>query len=280
MELHGSSAIVTGAASGLGAATAAALAGAGVQVVGIDLAVGWEKAGMTAEPAAGDATSAEAQALRPVGGARGGVGSGVIPMAGDVTDPADVGRAIAAAHNTGAPLRMAVNCAGVAWAARLLGRKGVHELELFQRVVSINLVGSFNVLRLAAEAIAQGDPVDESGQRGLIVNTASVAAFDGQVGQIAYAASKGGIASMTLPAARDLAQQGIRVMAIAPGIMDTPMMASITDEFRAALSATVPFPARLGKPAEYAAMVLAIAGNDYLNGEVIRLDGALRMPPR
>jgi len=254
MQLTGSTAIVTGAASGLGAATATALVTAGVRVVGIDLAAGWRK---TPTP------------------------GGVIPVEADVTAEADVARAVATASGDGAaPLRLAVNCAGVAWASRILGRKGVHDLDLFRSVVGINLIGSFNVLRLAAEAIAANDPVDESGQRGLIVNTASVAAFDGQVGQIAYAASKGGIAAMTLPAARDLAQQGIRVMAIAPGIMDTPMMASITDEFRAALEATVPFPARLGSPAEYAALVLSIAANDYLNGEVIRLDGSLRMPPR
>jgi len=254
MQLTGSTAIVTGAASGLGAATATALVKAGVRVVGIDLAAGWRKA--------------------PTPG-------GVIPVEADVTAEADVARAVATASGDGAaPLRLAVNCAGVAWASRILGRKGVHDLDLFRSVVGINLIGSFNVLRLAAEAIAANDPVDESGQRGLIVNTASVAAFDGQVGQIAYAASKGGIAAMTLPAARDLAQQGIRVMAIAPGIMDTPMMASITDDFRAALEATVPFPARLGSPKEYAALVLSIAANDYLNGEVIRLDGSLRMPPR
>lgn len=253
MNISGSCAIVTGAASGLGAATAAALVSAGARVVGIDLAGGWEKA----EPS-----------------------NGVIPVTADVTSGEDVARAIAAARDTGLPLRLTVNCAGVAWASRILGRKGVHDLDLFTRVVGINLIGSFNVLRLAAEAIAQSDPVDTSGQRGLVVNTASVAAFDGQVGQIAYAASKGGIAAMTLPAARDLAQQGVRVMAIAPGIMDTPMMASITDEFRTQLEATVPFPARLGSPAEYAALVLSIAANDYLNGEVIRLDGSLRMPPR
>jgi NAD(P)-dependent dehydrogenase (short-subunit alcohol dehydrogenase family) len=181
------------------------------------------------------------------------------------------------------PLRLAVNCAGVAWASRILGRRGVHDLELFRNVVGINLVGTFNVLRLAAQAMAQTEPIADgtaAGQRGLIVNTASVAAFEGQVGQIAYAASKGGIASMTLPAARDLAQHGIRVMAIAPGIMDTPMMAAITEEFRLGLEATVPFPSRFGGPEEYAALVCSIAAQDYLNGEVIRLDGALRMPPR
>lgn len=230
-----------------------------MRVVGIDLGAGWDKAGVTVEDP-------------PPGG--------VIPVAGDVTNADDVTRAVAAAQGRDTPLRLAVNCAGVAWASRILGRKGVHDLDLFRNVVSINLVGTFNVLRLAAEAMAASEPLDAAGQRGLIVNTASVAAFDGQVGQAAYAASKGGIAALTLPAARDLAQHGIRVMAIAPGIMDTPMMASITDEFRAALEATVPFPARLGRPDEYAALVLSIAENDYLNGEVIRLDGSLRMPPR
>jgi NAD(P)-dependent dehydrogenase (short-subunit alcohol dehydrogenase family) len=156
----------------------------------------------------------------------------------------------------------------------------VHDLELFSRVISINLIGTFNVLRLAAEAIAATEPFDEQGARGLIVNTASVAAFDGQVGQIAYAASKGGVAAMTLPAARDLAQFGIRVMTVAPGILDTPMMAGVTEEFRTTLAANVPFPARFGTPDEYAGLVLSIAAQDYLNGETIRLDGALRMPPR
>ena len=254
MQINGISALVTGAASGLGAATAAALVAGGASVVGLDLAAGWERAG---DPP-----------------------SGVTAVAGDVREPAEVAAAVAAATDSGAPLRLAVNCAGIATPGRILSRRGVHELELFSRVVSINLIGSFNVLRLAAEAIAATEPLDEQGARGLIVNTASVAAFDGQVGQIAYAASKGGVAAMTLPAARDLAQFGIRVMTVAPGILDTPMMAGITDEFRATLTATVPFPARLGTPAEYAELVLSIVAQDYLNGETIRLDGALRMPPR
>lgn len=254
MQVNGIAAIVTGAASGLGAATASALAGAGAQVVGVDLAAGWERAG---DPPAG-----------------------VTAVAGDVTSADDVAAAITAAAGTGAPLRLAVNCAGVAWAGRILSRKGVHDLELFRSVVTINLIGTFNVLRLAAEQMATTDPIDDDGQRGLIVNTASVAAFDGQIGQIAYSASKGGVAGMTLPAARDLAQYGIRVMTIAPGILDTPMMASVTEEFRKGLQATVPFPARFGRPDEYAALVLSIAAQDYLNGEVIRLDGSLRMAPR
>jgi NAD(P)-dependent dehydrogenase (short-subunit alcohol dehydrogenase family) len=253
MEIRGCSAIVTGAASGLGAATAAALAAAGAHVVGIDLASGWERAGAP--------------------------GAGVVTAPGDVTSPADVAAAISTATEAG-PLRLAVNCAGIGTAGRVLSRKGVHDLETFSRTISINLIGTFNVLRLAAEAIAATDPVDVSGQRGLIVNTASVAAFDGQIGQIAYAASKGGVVGMTLPAARDLAQFGIRVMTIAPGILDTPMMAGVDEEFRLALAASIPFPSRFGRPDEYAALVLSIAAQDYLNGEVIRLDGSLRMAPR
>ena len=253
MQISGISAIVTGAASGLGAATAAALVAGGATVIGIDLAAGWERAG--APPA------------------------GVTPISGDVREPDDVAVAVAAATVAG-PLRMAVNCAGIVAGARILSRKGVHDLEAFGRVITINLIGTFNVLRLAAEGIAASDPYDDAGSRGLIVNTASVAAFDGQIGQIAYAASKGGVAAMTLPAARDLAQYGIRVMTIAPGILDTPMMAAVTDEFREALVANVPFPPRFGRPDEYAALVTSIAAQDYLNGEVIRFDGALRMPPR
>jgi NAD(P)-dependent dehydrogenase (short-subunit alcohol dehydrogenase family) len=253
MELAGSSALVTGAASGLGGATAAALVGAGVAVVGLDLAAAWERAGAPPD--------------------------GVTAVSGDVTDPGDVQAAVDRAVGLG-PLRLTVNCAGVGTAGRILSRSGVHDLAVFDRVIRTNLVGTFNVLRLAAAAMAEGDPVDEAGQRGLIVNTASVAAFDGQIGQAAYAASKGGVVGLTLPAARDLAQYGVRVVAIAPGIIDTPMLAGITEEFRVALAAGVPHPSRLGRPDEYARLVLAIADLDYLNGEVIRLDGALRMPPR
>jgi NAD(P)-dependent dehydrogenase (short-subunit alcohol dehydrogenase family) len=253
MQISGSTAIVTGAASGLGAATAAALAGAGAHVVGFDLASGWERAGAPAP--------------------------GITSASGDVTSAADVAAAVALAVAAG-PLRLAVNCAGIGVAGRVLSRKGPHDLDVYSRVISVNLIGTFNVLRLAAEAIAATEPLDEHGQRGLIVNTASIAAFDGQVGQVAYSASKGGVVGMTLPAARDLAQFGIRVMTIAPGVLDTPMLAGVSDEIRGALAAGVPFPARLGQPAEYAALVLSIAAQDYLNGEVIRLDGALRMAPR
>ncbi len=254
MQIAGTSAIVTGAASGLGAATAAALAGADVQVIGFDLPAGWERSGPPAS-------------------------AGIVAARGDVTNGTDVAAAISLV-NESAPLRLAVNCAGIGTAGRVLSRKGPHDLELFTRVVSINLIGTFNVLRLAAEAMAATEPVDEAGQRGLIVNTASIAAFDGQVGQIAYSASKGGVVGMTLPAARDLAQFGIRVMTIAPGILDTPLLAGVSEEFRVTLAATVPFPARFGRPDEYAALVLSLAAADYLNGEVIRLDGALRMPPQ
>ncbi len=253
MQINRCSAIVSGAASGLGAATAAALTAAGAHVVGIDLTAGWERTG--------------------------GLDREYTAMAGDVTSEADIAAAVAAAGEQG-PLRVAVSCAGVATASRILSRKGVHELDLFGSIVAVNLLGTFNVLRLAAEAMAATEPVDDQGQRGLIVNTASVAAFDGQIGQIAYAASKGGVAGMTLPAARDLAQYGIRVLTIAPGILDTPMMAGITEEFRVGLAASVPFPRRFGRPEEYAGLVLSMVSQDYLNGEVIRLDGALRMPSR
>ncbi len=177
------------------------------------------------------------------------------------------------------PLRTVVNCAGIGPSARILGKRGVHDLALYAAVIQVNLVGTFNVLALAAEAIAQTD-ADEGGQRGVIVNTASIAAYDGQVGQAAYSSSKGGIVGLTLPAARDLAQYGIRVCTIAPGIVETPMLATVSDEFRAGLAAGVPFPQRLARPEEYAKLALMIIDHDYLNGEVIRMDGALRMAPR
>ncbi|MFG2043479.1 SDR family NAD(P)-dependent oxidoreductase [Dactylosporangium sp. NPDC048998] len=253
MELARTAAIVTGAASGLGAATAAALAGRGATVYGFDL-----------EPAI-DAVH--------------GTQAGVEYVGVDVTDPAAVRDAVARAAGGADPLRVVVNCAGIAPSERILGKRGVHDLERYARVVQVNLIGTFNVMALAAERIAEGSP-DARGQRGVIVNTASVAAYEGQVGQAAYASSKGGIVGLTLPAARDLAQHGIRVMTIAPGIMLTPMMQTVSEEYRRGLAAGVPFPSRLGDPEEYAGLVLSIIANDYLNGEVIRLDGALRMPPR
>lgn len=252
MEIAGSAALVTGAASGLGAATAAALAARGATVYGLDLA------------------AAVAGAEAP---------HGVTLVGADVTAEDDVRAALARIDDDGQELRLAVNCAGIAPSARILSRRGPHDLDLFRTVVGVNLVGTFNVLRLAAAAMSRL-PADDGGQRGVVVNTASVAAFEGQVGQIAYAASKAGVAGMTVPAARDLAQHGIRVVAIAPGIVDTPMMAGMPDDVRAGLAASVPFPPRLGRPDEYARLVLMVVEHDYLNGETIRMDGALRMGPR
>jgi len=251
MQTFDISAVVTGGASGLGGATAQALAKRGVRVFGLDLPSAVESA-----PAV----------------------EGVTLVAADVTDEAQVRAAVEQAAGAG-PLRMVVNCAGVGTAGRVLSRSGPHDLSLFRSIIDVNLVGTFNVLRLGAEAIAATEP-DEEGQRGVIVNTASIAAFEGQVGQVAYAASKGGVVGLTLSAARDLASFGIRVCTVAPGIVDTPMLAGVDDEFRATLAEGVPFPNRLGRPDEYAALVLMIAEHDYLNGEVIRMDGALRMAPR
>jgi NAD(P)-dependent dehydrogenase (short-subunit alcohol dehydrogenase family) len=178
-----------------------------------------------------------------------------------------------------AVLRLVVNCAGIAPSARVLGRKGPHDLDLFRTVLNVNLLGTFNVMRLAAECMARCEP-DGTGQRGLVVNTASIAAFEGQIGQIAYAASKAGVAGMGIAAARDLAQYGIRVVTIAPGIVDTPMMAGFSEEVRSGLAAAVTFPQRLGRPSEFARLVAMVADHDYLNGETIRMDGALRMSAR
>ncbi|MGM1029995.1 MAG: SDR family NAD(P)-dependent oxidoreductase [Actinomycetota bacterium] len=266
MEIRGAAALVTGAASGLGAATAAALAARGALVVGLDLPAAIERA-----------EARERIRLVP----------------GDVTVEADVQRAVDEASALG-PLRIAVSCAGIATGKRLIGRDGPHDQAAFERTIAINLFGTFQVLRLAAARIAETEPVDDGrqedgqreegqrgdGQRGIVVQTASVAAFDGQIGQAAYSASKGAVAAMTLPAARDLARHGIRVMTIAPGVVDTPMMAGIGTEVRDALEATVPFPARLARPEEFAQLVVAVVEHDYLNGETIRMDGALRMPPR
>jgi NAD(P)-dependent dehydrogenase (short-subunit alcohol dehydrogenase family) len=251
MRVDGTAAIVTGGASGLGGATAAALAGAGAKVYAVDLA-----ASIKAAPDVAGITYVEA----------------------DVTEPEQVRAAVTAASADG-PLRTVVNCAGIGPSARILGRKGVHDLDLYAKVIQINLIGTFNVLALAAEAIAQTEP-DTNGQRGVVVNTASVAAFEGQIGQAAYSSSKGGVVGLTLPAARDLSQYGIRVNTIAPGIVDTPMLATVSDEFRAGLAAGVPFPKRLATPEEFADLVMLIVGHDYLNGETIRMDGALRMAPR
>ncbi len=252
MQLNNTAAIVTGGASGLGAATAAALAKQGARVYVLDLAASIEKA-----PAV----------------------EGIEYLPTDVTDGDEVRAAVETASTGGAPLRTVVNCAGIGPSMRILGKKGVHDLGLYAKVIQVNLIGTFTVLALASEAIAQTE-ADENGQRGVIVNTASIAAFDGQVGQAAYSSSKGGVVGLTLPAARDLAQYGIRVCTIAPGIVETPMLATVSEEFRAGLAAGVPFPQRLARPEEYAQLALAIIDHDYLNGETIRMDGALRMAPR
>ncbi|MBP2475473.1 NAD(P)-dependent dehydrogenase (short-subunit alcohol dehydrogenase family) [Crossiella equi] len=252
MQISDTAALVTGGASGLGGATSRALAARGVHVFALDLPQGIEKAERV---------------------------DGVTYVPADVTDAEQVQAAVEQAAGSGVPLRTVVNCAGVGWAGRVINKQGEpHDYDLFRKVVEINLIGTFNVLRLASVAISKTEAVD--GQRGVIINTASVAAYDGQIGQIAYAASKGGVVGLTLSAARDLATFGIRVMTIAPGIIDTPMLAGVTEEFRAGLSAGVPFPKRLGSPAEYAQLAVMITEHDYLNGEVIRMDGALRMAPR
>jgi NAD(P)-dependent dehydrogenase (short-subunit alcohol dehydrogenase family) len=246
VEIPGRTFLVTGGGSGLGLATARVLAGAGASVVAADL---------KGEPAAG-----------------------IRFVETDVTDEESVGAAVEAALESG-PLYGVVNCAGVAIAEKAVGRDGPHSLGSFTKVVQVNLVGTFNVIRLAAAAMVGNEP-DEEGGRGVIVNTASVAAFDGQIGQAAYAASKGGVVSMTLPLAREFARSGIRVATIAPGLFDTPMMAGLPEEASKSLGDQVPFPSRLGRPEEYASLVRHIVDNDLINGEVIRLDGAIRMAPR
>jgi NAD(P)-dependent dehydrogenase (short-subunit alcohol dehydrogenase family) len=246
VEIPGRTFLVTGGGSGLGLATARMLAGAGANVVAADL--------------------------------KGESGANLRLVETDVTDEGSVGAAVQSALESG-PLHGVVNCAGVAIAEKALGRDGPHPLDSFTIVIQVNLVGTFNVIRLAAAAMVENEP-DEEGGRGVIVNTASVAAFDGQIGQAAYAASKGGVVSMTLPLAREFARAGIRVATIAPGLFDTPMMAGLPEEARRSLGDQVPFPSRLGRPEEYAALVRHIVENDLINGEVIRLDGAIRMAPR
>ncbi|MBM6621854.1 SDR family NAD(P)-dependent oxidoreductase [Micrococcaceae bacterium RIT802] len=259
MEIAGASALITGGASGLGAATAKKLYDAGAHVVLVDL-----------PSSAGEDVAA-------------GLGERARFVAADVTNEEQVRQAVEVASDL-APLRIVVNCAGVGTPGKVLGRDGVLPLAAFQQVVAINLIGTFNVVRLAAEAIAATEPIldEETGteERGVIVNTASVAAFDGQIGQPAYAASKGGVAAMTLPLARELARHHVRVMAIAPGIFETPMLAGLPQEAQDSLGAQVPHPSRLGKPSEYAALVEHIVANQMLNGETIRLDGAIRMAPK
>jgi NAD(P)-dependent dehydrogenase (short-subunit alcohol dehydrogenase family) len=253
MQIQGSSALVVGGASGLGEATVRRLLELGALVTIADVNA--------------DKGAALASEL------------GVEFVACDVREESEVQAAVEQAAAADGGLRIAVCCAGIGWAQKLAGSKGPHPLLPFQTTIEINLIGTFNVLRFAATAMVSGDPRDD-GERGVCVSTASIAAYDGQIGQIAYAASKGGIVGMTLPAARDLAQQGIRVNTIAPGLFDTPLLAALPEEARQKLGAGVPFPQRLGQPPEYAQLACQIVENRMLNGETIRLDGALRMPPR
>jgi NAD(P)-dependent dehydrogenase (short-subunit alcohol dehydrogenase family) len=253
MKFAGQAAIVSGGASGLGQATAEALAAVGVKVTILDV-----------NEAAAAAVARETRGFA---------------IGCDVTDATGVEAAVAAARQQHGPARIAVNCAGIGTAGRIVGRDGPLLLDAFRRVIEVNLVGSFNLLRVAAAEMIALDPLAE-GERGIIVSTASVAAYEGQIGQAAYSASKGGIVSLTLPAARELARYGVRVVAIAPGVFETPMVEGLPQNVRDSLAASVPFPSRLGRPAEYAALVLHLCENSMINGEVIRLDGALRMAPR
>ena len=255
MDIKGSTFLITGGSSGLGAATARRFAAAGANVVIADV---------NAE--AGQSLATE-------------LGAGALFALTDVTSQDSVQNALALLDENFTALHGLINCAGIAIAARVLGRRGPHDLDAFARVVAVNLTGTFNVIRLAAEYMAKSQE-NEAGERGVIVNTASVAAFEGQIGQAAYSASKGGIAAMTLPIAREFAQLGIRVATIAPGIFDTPMLAGLPEKARHSLAQQVPFPSRLGKPEEYAALAQHIVENEMINGEVIRLDGAIRMAPR
>ena len=255
MQIEGAGALVAGGASGLGAATVRALheAGASVLIADLNAELGEELASELGERASFAAT--------------------------DVTDPDAVTAAVGAAAAAGGGLRISVCCAGVGWAGRVAGKQGPHDLEIYSKVIGVNLIGTFNVLRLACAAMSDNDP-DAEGERGVCINTASIAAFDGQIGQVAYASSKAGVVGMTLPAARDMAGRGVRVATIAPGTFDTPMLAALPQERRDALGAEIPFPSRLGQPQEYASLALEIVRNQMINGETIRLDGALRMPPR
>lgn len=276
MDINGSVALITGGASGLGAATARRLFGAGASVVLIDLP---SSAG---EAFAAELNSSTRSEATGAAAAAGPAGQTAVFAPADVTNEAEVQAAVDTAVALG-PLRIVVNCAGIATPGKVLGREGVLPLDAFSRVIQVNLIGTFNVLRLAAEAMAATEPAStELGgpERGVIINTASVAAFDGQIGQPAYAASKGAVAAMTLPIARELARSLVRVVTIAPGIFETPMMAGLPQDAQDSLGRQVPHPSRLGKPAEYAALVAHIVENAMLNGETIRLDGAIRMGPK
>jgi NAD(P)-dependent dehydrogenase (short-subunit alcohol dehydrogenase family) len=253
MKLENASVLVTGGGSGLGAATAEALAAAGARVTIFDR----------------DADKAQAVAQR-LGG---------VAAAGDVTSEADAQAAFAKARDAHGALRVLVNCAGIGTAARILGRDGPMPLDRFEAVIRVNLVGTFNMMRLGAAEMAQAEPT-EDGERGVIISTASVAAYEGQVGQAAYSASKGGVVALTVPAARELAGIGVRVLAVAPGLFFTPMMETLPEEVQQSLGASIPFPKRLGRPDEFAALVQHLVENVHMNGEVVRIDGALRLPPR
>ena len=253
MQIKGSIAIVTGAASGLGAATAEVLANAGAKIAAFDLNE--------------DGAKATAEKL-------GGVGFGV-----DVSNAASVESAIAEVVKTVGSPTILVNCAGILQGERIVGREGPADLGAFARVINVNLIGTFNMMRVAATAMSKNDP-NASGERGVIINTASIAAFEGQIGQAAYAASTGGVASMTLPAARELARHGIRVASIAPGMFGTPMVTALPDDMQEALAANIPFPKRLGDPAEYGRLAMHICENEMINGETIRIDGAVRLEPK
>ncbi len=252
---HDTVALVTGGASGLGEATVRRLVAAGARAVIVDL-----------NRERGEAVAAD-------------LGDGVVYAEANVADAEQVSAAVAAAGELGT-LRIAVSCAGIGPAAKVVGRDGSpHDLDKFRKVIEVNLIGTFNVLRLSAAAMCASEPMDD-GERGVVINTASVAAYEGQVGQVAYASSKGGVLGMTLPAARDLMKLGVRVVTIAPGTFDTPLLAGLPEHVTEALAAGIPFPRRLGKPEEYGQLVESIVRNSYINGETIRIDGALRMPPR
>jgi len=255
MEIEGSIAVVTGGASGLGESTTRALVSAGAKVAILDLPI-----------SAGEKVAAE-------------IGSDVIFCPCDVTQPDQIEAAIAKTVQSFGAVRIGVNCAGIGWVQRTVTREGPHSLDAFTRVIQVNLIGTFNVTRLVADPMTRNEP-NPQGERGVIINTASIAAFDGQIGQVAYAASKGGIVGMTLPMARDLASLGVRVVTIAPGLFDTPLFGALPEEARQALAANTPFPKRLGFSSEYAQLALQIIENPMLNGETIRIDGALRMPPK
>ncbi len=257
MELNGTSAVVSGGASGLGEATVRVLAAAGTTVVVADLNENRGK-----------------QIADEIGG---------LFARTDVADEASVQAAVDVAASTGSPLRVAVSCAGIGWAARAVGRDGTpHDLASYQRVININLIGTFNVMRIAAAAMAKTEPADDDGQRGVIINTSSVAGIEGQIGQIAYSASKGGIIGMTVPGARDLAAIGVRVNTICPGVIDTPIYGSAENakEFKARLVVPVVFPKRLGRPDEFGHLVQMLIENDYMNAEVVRFDGGIRFQPK